>query len=167
LASFKSVGLAPKWASLAAFAVISAGGAGSLIAGKLADKFGRTMLTIASLLISGACALSVGFLFGGNPLALVIVCLIWGFAVVADSAQFSACVTELCRPEYIGTALTLQTSLGFLLTLLTIRLIPTLERWVGWQWAFMFLAIGPSIGIWAMLALRRSPAATRLAGGKG
>lgn len=125
------------------------------------------MLTIASLLISGACALIVGFLFGGNPIVLVIVCLIWGFAVVADSAQFSACVTELCRPEYIGTALTLQTSLGFLLTLLTIRLIPTLERWVGWQWAFMFLAIGPSIGIWAMLELRRSPAATRLAGGKG
>jgi hypothetical protein len=69
--------------------------------------------------------------------------------------------------EYIGTALTLQTSLGFLLTLLTIRLIPTLERAVGWQWAFMFLAIGPAAGIWAMNTLRRSPAAARLAGGKG
>ncbi|MGH7450495.1 MAG: MFS transporter [bacterium] len=167
LASFKSVGIDPKWASVAAFAVIGAGGIGSLVAGRLADKLGRTTLTIASLLISGACTLIVGFLFGSNPMPLVAVCLIWGFAVVADSAQFSACITELCRPEYIGTALTLQTSLGFLLTLLTIRLIPTLERVVGWQWTFMFLAIGPVVGIWAMNTLRRSPAAARLAGGKG
>jgi len=130
-------------------------------------EFGRTTLTIASLMISGACALIVGFLFGGNPLALMAICLIWGFAVVADSAQFSACITELSPREYIGTALTLQTSLGFLLTLLTIRLIPTLERLVGWNWAFAFLAPGPLVGIGAMLALRRSPAATRLAGGKG
>jgi MFS family permease len=166
LASFKISGLEPKWASVAAFAVIGAGGVGSLLAGRLADKLGRTTLTMASLLISGACAMSVGLLFGGNSIALVIVCLIWGFAVVADSAQFSACITELCRPEYTGTALTLQTSLGFLLTLLTIRLIPALERWLGWQSAFMFLAIGPVVGIWAMNALRRSPAATRLAGGR-
>jgi len=167
LASFKAVGIAPRWASLAAFAVIAVGGIGSLIAGKLADQFGRTLLTIVSLTISGACALIVGFLFGGNPLVLVAICLIWGFAVVADSAQFSACITELSPREYIGTALTLQTSLGFLLTLLTIRLIPTLERLVGWNWAFAFLALGPLVGIWAMLALRRSPAAARLAGGKG
>lgn len=167
LASFKVTGLDPKWASVAAFAVIGAGGAGSLVAGRLADKLGRTTLTIASLVISGACTLIVGFFFGGNPIALVAVCLIWGFAVVADSAQFSACVSELCRPDYIGTALTLQTSLGFLLTLLTIRLIPTLEHLVGWQWAFMFLAIGPVVGIGAMHTLRRSPAANQLAGGKG
>jgi MFS family permease len=167
LASFKAAGIAPMWASLVAFAVISAGGIGSLVAGKLADNFGRTTLTIASLVMSGTCALIVGFLFGGNRLALILLCLIWGFAVVADSAQFSACITELCRKEYIGTALTLQTSLGFLLTLLTIRLIPTLESWVGWKWAFAFLAIGPAVGIWSMLALRRSPAAARLAGGKG
>lgn len=166
LASFKATGLAPMWASLAAFAVIAAGSIGSLIAGKLADQFGRTLLTIVSLVISGACALIVGFLFGDNPIVLVAVCLVWGFAVVADSAQFSACITELSPREYIGTALTLQTSLGFLLTLLTIRLIPTLERLVGWPWAFAFLALGPLVGIWAMLALRRSPAATRLAGGK-
>ncbi len=167
LASFKAVGIAPKWASLTAFAVIAAGGIGSLIAGKLADQFGRTLLTIVSLTISGACALIVGFLFGGNPFLLVAICLIWGFSVVADSAQFSACITELSPREYIGTALTLQTSLGFLLTLLTIRLIPTLERLVGWHWAFAFLALGPLVGIRAMLALRRSPAATRLASGKG
>ena len=167
LASFSAVGVSAPWASLAAFAVIGAGGLGSLVAGRLADRLGRTTLTIASLLISGACALGIGLLYGGNPAWLVAVSLVWGFAVVADSAQFSACVSELCRAEYTGTALTLQTSLGFLLTLITIRLIPTLERQVGWQWAFAFLAFGPAVGIWAMSALRRSPAAIRLAGGRG
>jgi MFS family permease len=132
----------------------------------LADRLGRTTITIASLVISGACSLVVGFLFGGNPLWIVLVCLIWGFAVVADSAQFSACITELCRPEYTGTALTLQTSLGFLLTLATIRVIPAIERIVGWEYAFAVLALGPAIGIWAMGALRRMPASLRLAGGK-
>jgi dipeptide/tripeptide permease len=63
--------------------------------------------------------------------------------------------------------LTLQTSLGFLLTLITIRLIPTLESWIGWRWAFSFLAVGPVIGIWAMLTLRKLPEAESLAGGKG
>jgi len=95
------------------------------------------------------------------------VCLVWGFAVVADSAQVSAAMSELCRRDYTGTALTLQTSLGFLLTLITIRLLPSLVRWVGWEWAFAFLAIGPAAGIWAMIVLRHTPARARLAGGKG
>lgn len=167
LASFKLTGVDAKWASVAAFGVIAIGALGSLAAGVLADRLGRTTLTIASLLISGTCALTIGLLFGGSPFWLVIVSLVWGFAVVADSAQFSAAVSELCRPEYTGTALTLQTSLGFLLTLVTIRIIPPLEKWVGWKWAFAFLAIGPAIGIMAMYALRRSPAARKLAGGKG
>ncbi len=165
-ASFDLVGLNEIWASAVAFAVIAIGGLGSLVAGQLADKVGRTAVTIASLLISGLCSILVGFLFGGNPLLLVILCLVWGFAIVADSAQFSAAVSELCQVEYTGTALTLQTSLGFLLTLVTIRLVPTLEGLFGWQWAFVFLALGPLVGIWAMLALRRSPDATRLAGGR-
>jgi hypothetical protein len=74
---------------------------------------------------------------------------------VADSAQFSAGTSELCPAERIGTALTLQTSLGFLLTLVTIRLVPTLERLVTWRWAFAFLAVGPAFGLWAMGRLRR------------
>lgn len=166
-ASFKLVGIAPTSASLAAFAVIGVGGIGSLVAGQLADQTGRTTITIASLAISGLCALSVGWLYGGNPFWLMGVCLVWGFAIVADSAQFSAAISELCEPEYTGTALTLQTSFGFLLTLITIRMIPPIEQWVGWSWAFSFLAIGPFFGICAMLALRRSPASKRLAGGIG
>jgi MFS family permease len=167
LASFQISGLSPTWASLAAFMVVGAGGVGSLVAGRLADRMGRTTITIASLLVSGASALLVGRLFGGSSVLLFAVALIWGFAVVADSAQFSACVSELCRTQYLGTALTLQTSLGFLLTLVTIRLIPLLVGLVGWEWAFAFLALGPAVGIWAMSTLQRSPAAARLAGGRG
>ncbi|MCP4425375.1 MAG: MFS transporter [Chloroflexi bacterium] len=165
-ASFKLAGVSAAWASAAAFAVIGVGGLGSLAAGQLADRYGRTAITIISLIVSGFSALTVGFLFGGNPTLLVIILLVWGFAVVADSAQFSAAVSELSPREYVGTALTLQTSMGFLLTLFTIRLIPPLETAVGWQFAFMILAVGPALGIWAMAALRRSPAAVKLASGR-
>jgi MFS family permease len=167
LAALGLAGITQPWPSLWAFAVIGVGGAGSLFAGRLADRLGRTTLTIASLAVSGACALGAGMLYGANPVLLVGICLIWGFAVVADSAQFSACVSELCRSEYVGTALTMQTSVGFLLTIVTIRLLPSLQRWFGWGWAFAFLAVGPIVGVWAMAALRRSPARARLAGGKG
>ncbi len=167
LVSFQISGVSATWASLAAFAVVGVGGIGSLVAGRLADQLGRTTITIASLIISGASALVVGQLFGGNPIFLFALTLIWGFAVVADSAQFSACVSELCRTQYLGTALTLQTSLGFLLTLVTIWLIPVLVGLVGWEWAFAFLALGPGVGIWAMGRLQRSPAAVQLAGGRG
>ncbi len=165
-ASFDAVGLNEVWASAVAFAVIGIGGLGSIIAGQLADGFGRTTVTIVSLVTSGVCSIVVGLLFGGNPILLVILCLIWGFAIVANSAQFSAAVSELCQKEYTGTALTLQTSLGFLLTLVTIRLVPTLKGLFGWNWAFAFLALGPIAGIWAMYALRKSPEAIKLAGGK-
>lgn len=167
VASFKLVGINSTWASLTAFATIGIGGLGSLAAGQLADRLGRTTVTIAALLVSGACALGVGFLFGQSPIWIIVICLIWGFAVVADSAQFSAAISEMCRAEFTGTALTLQTSMGFLLTLITIRLIPTLESWFGWRWAFSFLAIGPVLGIWAMATLRKLPEAKSLAGGKG
>ena len=167
LASFTAVNVSATWASLAAFGTIAIGGLGSLLAGKLADRYGRTTLTIASLTVSGLCAVGVGFLFGGNPWLLAGVCLLWGFAIPADSAQFSAAVSELAPREYVGTALTLQTSLGFLLTLFTIRMVPPLETAVTWRYAFAFLAIGPIVGIWAMWRLRRSPAATKLASGKG
>jgi MFS family permease len=167
LASFSAVGVEPQWASLVAFAVIGIGGLGSLLAGRLADQYGRTTVTTIAMIVSGGCAVVIGLLFGGSPILLTAVALIWGLTVVADSAQFSTCVSELCAGEYVGTALTLQTSMGFLLTLVTIRLLPTIQGAVGWQWAFAFLALGPLVGVWAMLTLRRSEAATKLAGGRG
>lgn len=166
VASFQASGDGATSARIAAFTAVGGGAISCLVAGRIADRVGRTTVTIVSLLVSGACALGIGWLFGGDARWIVLVSVIWGLAVIADSAQFSACVSELCQPEYIGTALTLQTSLGFLLTLATIRLIPTLERAAGWGWAFAFLALGPLLGAVAMGVLRRLPEATRLAGGK-
>jgi MFS family permease len=166
-ASFRAAGgSAESWAGPAAFAVIAAGGAGSLVAGKLADRFGRTVVTSVSMATSGLCCLFSGLFFGADPWLLFGLCLIWGFAVVADSAQFSAAVSELCPPERTGTALTLQTCLGFLLTLVTIRLIPTVAHLLTWRWAFALLAFGPAAGIWSMLRLRRLPAAAKMASGR-
>ncbi len=166
LASFEETAVAPVWASAAAFAVIAIGGLGSLLAGPLADRLGRTTITIASLLVSGAISLVIGFFFGGNPVLLVAIALLWGFMIVADSAQFSAAISELADKQIIGTALTLQTSLGFLLTLFTIRLVPAMETAVGWRYAFMILALGPAAGIVAMWRLRQSDRARLMANGR-
>jgi MFS family permease len=126
---------------------------------------GRTLVASASLVVSGACALVAGSLFH-RPAALTALCLLWGFAVVADSAQFSAAVSELTDPRYVGTALTIQTSLGFLLTIVTIRVVPWLRDAVGWELALPVLALGPAFGVWSMLRLRSLPEATRLASGR-
>jgi hypothetical protein len=93
--------------------------------------------------------------------------LLWGFTVVADSAQFSTMVTELADQAYVGTALTLQLAIGFTLTVATIWLIPQLEDGFTWRWAFAFLAPGPALGAIAMLRLRRLPEAARIAHGLG
>ena len=166
LSSFQLEGIPAKWASLAAFCTISLGGASSLLAGKLADRFGRTAVSVACMAASGLCALCVGAFYGGDALLLTAVCLVWGLTIIPDSGQFSAAVSELCDTAFLGTALTLQTSLGFLLTMVSIRLVPLLVSWVGWKWAFAFLAPGPFLGIWAMLALRGMAEATKMAGGK-
>ncbi len=150
--------------SAIAFVAIAAGGPGSLIAGQLADRIGRTRVTIASMAISASCAALIGFFYHSPVLGAIAI--IWGFAVVADSAQFSACITELCEREYLGTALTLQTSLGFLLTIFTIRLVALIQARIGEQWSFSVLAIGPILGIWAMEALRRDPSSLKIAGGR-
>jgi MFS family permease len=140
---------------LVAFAVIGAGGLGSVLAGKWADRFGRERVTILSMAVSGCCALVAGWLLHASAWLIVPLCLVWGFAVVADSAQFSALVTELTPPHAVGTALTLQTSLGFLLSALTIWLGIAIETRYGWGWAFSMLAIGPALGILSMQRLQR------------
>ena len=97
-------------------------------------------------------------------MGVLVVCLIWGAAIVADSAQFSTTITELSEPEYLGTALTLQICLGFMVTLVSIRLLPVMVEWVSWRWAFSALAIGPLLGIIAMAKLRRLPEAVKIGG---
>ncbi len=158
--------VAPTAAKLVTFATVGVGALGCLAGGFFADRFGRTTLTILAMAVSGACAATVGFLYGGPPWLLSLVCLLWGLSIVADSAQFSASVAELSKPELIGTMLTLQTALGFILTLVTIHLMPLWVDWLGWKYAFMPLAVGPALGVWAMVRLRAHPDAVRLAGGR-
>jgi MFS family permease len=153
-------------AEVASFLVIGCGALGCVAAGLVADRIGRTVVTSWAMGISGTCCLLIGFLFGGNPFLLLLVAAIWGASVVADSAQFSACVTELGDPQYVGTALTMQTCIGFLLTTVSIELVPRLVILVGWRYAFAILAPGPALGVMAMIRLRSLPEAAKIAHGR-
>lgn len=161
---YKGAGWSAAAARLAGFGFIAAGALGCVFAGAMADRWGRTTVTIVSLVVSGFCCLAAGALVS-YPVALTALCLFWGVAVVADSAQFSAAVTELADRRFVGTALTLQTSMGFLLTLVSIRVIPKIVELSGWGLAFAILALGPAFGIWSMAALRRMPEAKQMASG--
>ena len=161
----RAAGAAPRLGALATAAVIGVGGVSCVAAGLLADRIGRTATTMLAMAGSGACAAAVGLVFD-RPALLVAVALVWGFTIVADSAQFSAAVTELAPPAYVGTALSLQTSLGFLLTLVSTWLVPRAAEAWGWPWAFAFLAPGPFLGALAMGALRRLPESAKLAQGR-
>lgn len=166
-ASALDANLGDGWVPTATFAIIAVGGVGAWLAGLMADRKGRTLVAGGSMAVSGSCALVTPLVFGLSPWVVVPIFLVWGFAVVADSAQFSTMVTETAQDAYRGTALTLQTALGFLLTLVTIRGIPLLADQWGWRWAFPWLAVGPVLGILAMVRLKRSPEAAELAGGLG
>jgi MFS family permease len=154
-------------AAYATFAVIGMGGLGSWLAGIMGERWGRTRTTVLMLAVSGSCSILVGLLFDAPAWIVLVVSLVWGFAVVADSAQFSTMVTELADQAYVGTALTLQLAVGFSLTIATIWLIPIVEHLWGWRWAFAVLAPGPALGVLAMMRLRSLPEAKRIAGGLG
>jgi MFS family permease len=153
-------------AEIAAFLVLGMGALGCVAGGLLADRIGRTTVTSLAMAISGSCCLLIGFFSHSHPFYLITVAAIWGASVVADSAQFSTCITELGEPHYIGTALTFQTCIGFLITIFSIRLIPLLVDRVGWQYAFIALAPGPIFGVWSMLRLRALPDAIKIAQGR-
>lgn len=155
------------WSRLATFAVIGVGGAaGAVLGGVIADRIGRTALTIGAMAASGTCAIVIGFLFGAAPWLVFSFAFIWGVVVIADSAQFSASIAELSEPGTVGTMLTMQTSVGFLLTLATVHLVPAMVEAVGWHFAFASLAIGPFFGVWAMARLRAHPDSACIAGGR-
>ena len=135
---------------LVGFAVIGMGAVGSVLAGGWADRLGRVRVASAAMAVSGACALLLGWMLHAPIPIAIAVALIWGFAVVADSAQFSAIITEVAPAHSVGTALTLQTALGFLLTSVSITAVPYMREWGGWPLAFSILALGPMAGILAM-----------------
>lgn len=144
---------APRLISLLAFTTIAIGGMGSVWGGLFADRRGRERLVSISLVVSGSCCILSGVLFGGPIWVLGALAMTWGFFVIADSAQFSTLVTESVPPHTVGTALTIQTSLGFLLTMLPMQLVPLVAQSVGWRWGFVFLALGPMAGIAAIRRL--------------
>jgi MFS family permease len=153
-------------ASLLTFVAIGTGAVGCILGGILSDRIGRTFTTAAMLIVSGTCALLIGFVFNGPPWLFITIIVIWGISVIGDSAQFSAMVTELADQRFVGTALSVQLGLGFALTVLAIWLAPRVADFLGsWRWTFLMLVPGPSIGASAMLLLRRSPGSARLANG--
>jgi MFS family permease len=151
---------------LVAFTAIAIGFIGCVWAGRAADRLGsrftvlaqrtagRARVTVIAMAASGACCLAIALAFG-HPAVVVAIAVVWGIAVIADSAQFSAAVTELADPSYLGTALATQVALGFLLTAISLRVIAAIAAASSWRWAALCMAIGPALGIWAMVKLER------------
>lgn len=153
-------------ASLATFFVVASGILGCLLGGYLSDRIGRTATTAGMMIVSGGCALLMGFLFSGPLWLFMLVAIVWGISVVGDSAQFSAAVTELADRRFVGTALSVQLGAGFALTVLAIWLTPRFADFIGgWRWAFLLLVPGPLLGAAAMLWLRNLPESEKMAGG--
>ncbi len=167
-ASFKASGMpdAAHNASLLTFATIAMGALGAWGGGALADRMGRTVVTISAMALSASCALAMGWLLGAPVWIVAAVAAVWGVTVIADSAQFSASIAELSEPSSVGTLLTVQTCAGFLLTLVSIHLLPYVVAAAGWPGAFSMLAVGPLLGCVAMYRLRQRPEARQLAGGR-
>jgi MFS family permease len=161
IATFAAASLgvtASRAASLAAFVAIASGAIGCAAAGLVADRWGKARVAAWAMIVSAGCSAMAGFTFGGAPWLLFLLAAVWGFAIVADSALFSALVAEYSSRDYVGTALTVQMCSGFLLTMATIRLLPLLASRVGWQWVFLLLVPGPVLGTIAMLKLAHAAA---------
>ncbi|MBZ9883713.1 MFS transporter [Mesorhizobium sp. CA10] len=153
-------------ASLSTFLVVASGILGCLLGGYLSDRVGRTATTAGMMIVSGSCALLMGFLFTGPLWLFMLVALVWGVSVIGDSAQFSTAVTELADRRFVGTALSVQMGAGFALTVLAIWLTPRFAEFIGgWRWAFLLLVPAPLLGAAAMLWLRNLPESVKMAGG--
>jgi MFS family permease len=162
IAAFTAAGLSAQRGSLVAFVTIASGAIGCVGAGFVADRLGKARVAAWAMMVSAACAALAGFAFGGPLWLLLGLAVVWGVAVVADSALFSALISEHSLRDYVGTALTVQMCSGFLLTMATIRLLPVVASAIGWQWVFLLLVPGPILGTVAMLKCEPArPAARR------
>jgi MFS family permease len=168
VASFAAVGINDaSLASLGAFVAIGAGAIGCVIAGSIADRWGRTATTIGAMVVSGTCAVLVGLAFGAPAPVLLVLAIVWGTSIIADSAQFSAAVSELAPPGTAGSALSVQLAVGFVFTSVPILLVGLIDPVDagGWRLAFGFLALGPVAGCLSMWRLRGRPESVRMASG--
>ncbi len=163
----KSTGLGLENAALLTFSVIAAGAPGCVLGGWLADRIGRCYSTACLMFISGTCALTIGLCFNGPSWLFITIALIWGLTAVADSAQFSAAVTELSDKSMVGSALALQMGVGFAITIFVIWLLPVVVEHQGsWRWSFLILVPGPFLGALSMLLLRSEARSHLLADGR-
>ena len=136
------------------FAAIGLGAVSAVWAGWVAGRFGKANVALWSLVASLFAGLATAASFGGPWGLTAGLFVLWGIAVIPDSAQFSALVADAAPPELAGSLMTLQTALGFLLTFGTVQLAPVLAAEVGWQAVLAALALGPALGIAAIWALR-------------
>jgi MFS family permease len=143
----------PSAAALLTFVVIGAGAAGSVVGGLISDRVSRAGAAALAMALSGGIAGVIGFLRDAPIGVVAALAVLWGFWVVADSAQFSTIVTEHADQRYVGTALTLQLAVGFALTVFTIFLVPVIRDAMGWGPSFLVLVPGPLLGVWAMRRL--------------
>ena len=151
--------------SLGTFLIFISGAVGNMIGGKIADLIGRSKFNIIMLVISGSSSLIIGF-FLNNALLALVIAIIWGLTVVPDSPQYSAMISELSDPTYIGTALAMQTAIGFAITNISIWLLPVMVDLIGWSFGFTFLVLGPITGIISLIKLRNEPDSQKIAQGK-
>lgn len=147
---------AVQWSKITAFVAIGSGALLCPFAGKLADAIGKAELTILSMAISASCAVAAAIVFGGPMWLVAIVFVVWGLSVIPDSAQFSAIVADLSPPESAGSLMSLQTALGFSLTIVTVQVTPFVVDVIGWRGLFCLLALGPVAGIVSMAGLTRA-----------
>jgi MFS family permease len=141
---------------LTAFAAIALGGLACVPAGWLADRIGRARVAMYCLIVSGGAALASAALYGGSVWPMMAVLIVWGIAIVPDSALYSTLVADAAPPERAGSLLTLQTALGFLLTAMTVQIAPALAAGIGWAWVLAIMSLGPAVGIRAMQLLMRA-----------
>jgi len=151
--------------SIGTFLVFLSGAITTVIGGKLADAHGRTSFNSIMLAMSGASSLVIGLYFDQPYIALAIA-IVWGMTAIPDSPQYSSMITELAELAHVGTALTLQTAIGFLLTIISIRIVPVFVRIVGWSYGFTILAPGPLMGIISLYRLRKHPDSEKIAHGR-
>jgi MFS family permease len=150
--------------SIGTLLVFIGGAFANIFGGYISDRIGRTKFNIVMLTISGLSGLVIGF-FYDNPYWVLFIAFIWGVTIIPDSPQYSTMISELCDQKLVGTALTIQTALGFALTIISIKIIGWIQGVVGWNYAFMILSIGPFFGIVSMFKLRRDPDASLIAQG--
>jgi len=164
IAAFAAATSTPRRGSAIAFLTIASGAIGSAAAGSIADRVGKARIARSAMLVSAACCVASAFMFHAPIVALALFAMVWGVAIVADSAQLSALVAQYSPRDHVGTALTVQTCAGFLLTMASIRLLPAAAQVVGWQWVFLTLAPGPLLGAYALRDLAKSAGLPRKVG---